>query len=332
LKREAAPVAHLFAGYEVDEEQQPVARLYDYDVEARLDSVLALESRIPPDAISARTLNTERVGNAVVISESGLLVTIGYLITEAEEVMVTTNDGRRIEAHPLGIDQATGFGVMQALEPLDLPAIPFGDSRKLKSEMALISAGAGGREHALSSHLLARQPFAGSWEYYLEAALYVAPGHPHWNGAALLGPDGSLVGIGSLHMQQQSERGEVSTLNMFVPAELLPPILDDLAHGRRARPPRPWLGVMTAVVDGRVVIDSVSPGGPAARAELRHGDVIHKIAGERVRDQAELYQRLWALGQAGVVAPLTIQRERDVFDMEVRTADRTAMQKRRTLN
>jgi len=325
-------VASLFAGYEVDEELQPVARLVDFDLDARLRSVVALEARIPEDAWSARSLNTERVGNAVVIGEEGLLLTIGYLVTEAEEVVVSTNDGARIECHVLGIDQATGFGLIHALEPLGLPAVPIGDSRKVKPEAAVISAGGGGRSHALCGRIIAREPFPGYWEYYLDAALFVEPAHPHWSGAALIGPAGDLIGVGSLRMEQQAPGGDVSPLNMFVPAELLPPILDDLSHGRPARPPRPWLGLLSQEISSHVVVMDVSAGGPASRAELRRGDIIHRVEGQKVSDLGGFYKLLWGLGPPGVVANLTIQREHDVFDVAIRTADRQALQKRRRLN
>jgi S1-C subfamily serine protease len=180
--------------------------------------------------------------------------------------------------------------------------------------------------------VLSREPFAGYWEYYLEEALYVEPAHPHWSGAALIGPTGDLVGVGSLYMEQRSKDGDVSPLNMFVPAELLLPILDDLASGRAARPPRPWLGVISHADESRVVIQDVTPGGPAARAELRRGDIVHRLAGERISDLAGFYTRLWALGPPGVVVPLTIQREDDVFDVEIRSADRLAMQRKRRFN
>jgi S1-C subfamily serine protease len=324
-------VASLFAGYEVDEELRPVARQFDFNLAQRLASLVALESRIPEDAYSARTLNTERVGNAIVIGEEGLMLTIGYLLTEAEEVIVTTNDGARIEAHVLGIDQATGFGLLHALEPLGLPAMPIGDSSKVRSDAKVISAGAGGRSHALSSRIVAREPFAGYWEYYLDAALYVEPAHPHWNGAALIGPTGDLIGVGSLKMEQMAPDGDVSPLNLFVPAELLVPILDDLSHGR-PRPQRPWLGVLSREISSHVVIVDVSHGGPASRAELRSGDVIHRIAGHRVSELGDFYKQLWALGPPGVTAPLTIQRENDVFDVEIRTTDRSTLQKKRRLN
>ena len=321
-----------FASLEVDEALRPIAQLFDFDLDRRLSSVLVLESRVSEQAASAKTLGTYRPGNAIVIGSEGLILTIGYLITEADEVTVTTGDGRRIAAHVLGIDQATGFGLVHALEPLGLPAMPIGDSRKLRTETAVISAGGGGRAHALCGQPLARAPFAGYWEYYLEEALFVGPAHPHWSGAALIAPGGDLVGVGSLRMEQLDENGDISPLNMFVPAELLPPILDDLARGRPTRPPRPWLGVISQVVSSHVVIQDVTPGGPAARAELRRGDVVHALAGERVTDLGGFYQQLWALGPPGVVVPLTIQRESDVFDVEIRSADRLAMQRKRRFN
>jgi S1-C subfamily serine protease len=325
-------VASPFAGLEVDEALRPIARLFDFDLDRRLSSVLVLESRISQDAATAKSLGTHRLGNAIVIGAEGLMLTIGYLVTEADEVTVGAGDGRRIPAHVLGIDQATGFGLIHALEPLGLPPIAIGDSRKLRIETAVISAGGGGRAHASCGQTLARAPFAGYWEYYLEEALFVGPAHPHWPGAALIGPTGDLVGVGSLRMEQLEENGETRPLNMFVPAELLPPILDDLARGRPARPPRPWLGVLSDEVSSHVVILDVTPGGPAARAELRRGDIVHAVAGERVRDLAGFYTRLWALGPPGVVVPLTIQREGDVFGVEIRSADRLAMQRKRRLN
>lgn len=325
-------MASLFTGYEVDEELRPVPRLLGYDLDVRLASMVALEAHIPEDAYSARTLSTERIGNAIVISEQGLMLTISYLVMEAEEVIVTTNDGARIEAHVLGIDAATGFALLHALEPLGLPAMPIGDSRKVRADAPVISIGAGGRSHALSGRILAREPFAGYWEYYLDAALFVEPAHPHWNGAALIGPAGDLIGVGSLKMEQMAQGGDVSPLNLFVPAELLPPILDDLSHGRPAREPRPWLGVISQEISSHVVVVDVSTGGPASRAELRRGDVIHRIAGHRVSSLGDFYKRLWALGPPGVVADLTIQREHDVFDVAIRTSDRQSMQKKRRLN
>jgi S1-C subfamily serine protease len=325
-------VSSPFTGYEVDEELRPVAQLFGYDLDERLASVVALESRVSKTAFSARSLGEHRIGNAVVIGVEGLMLTIGYLVTEAEEVVVTTNEGDKIEAHVLGVDQPTGFALIHALEPLGLPAMPVGDSRKVRPEAAVVSAGGGGPAHALSSRLMARGPFAGYWEYFLEEALFVEPAHPHWSGAALIGPAGTLIGLGSLKMERMAEGEELTPLNMFVPAELLQGVRDELVRGRPAHPPRPWLGVISQEISSHVVILDVTPGGPASRAELRRGDIVHRIAGERVRELGDFYKRLWALGPPGVVAQLTIQRERDVFDVEIRTTDRATMQRRRQLN
>jgi S1-C subfamily serine protease len=321
-----------FAGYEVDEALRPVARSLGFDLDQRLESIVALESKIPEDAFSAPRLGTERLGNGIVIGADGLVLTIGYLITEAEEVTLTTNDGRRIPAHPLGVDQPTGFGLVFPLERLAAPALPIGDSRTVRAGETLIAAGAGGRAHALSAQLLAREPFAGYWEYALDAALFTEPAHPHWNGAALLGAEGELVGVGSLRMEHLDSEGQVQPLNMFVPAELLPPILDDLAKGREASPPRPWLGVLSQEVAAHVVISEVTPDGPAARAELRSGDIVHRVAGQKVTDLSDFYSRVWALGGPGVVVPLTVQRERDVFEVEIRSGDRASRQRKPRFN
>lgn len=325
-------MASVFDGYEVEARLRPDAAAYAFDLDRCLSSVVVLESRIPPDAFSARTLQTERAGNAVVIGADGLLLTIGYLITEAEEVVLTTNDGRRIQAHPLGTDAATGFGLVYALEPLGLPALRLGDSRKLEAGAPVLSVGGGGRAHAMASRLLAREAFDGYWEYRLEEALFIEPGHPHWSGAALIGAAGEVLGVGSLHMEHTTRGGEPEPINMFVPAELLPPILDDLAKGRPTSPPRPWLGVLSQEVSGHVVVMGVTPGGPAERAELRQADVIHRIAGEPVHDLGDFYKRLWALGPPGVVVPLTVQREEDVFEMEIRSGDRASRQRKRSVN
>jgi S1-C subfamily serine protease len=325
-------VTSPFDGYEVEAEMRPSARAYPFDLDKTLSAVVALEARIPEDAFTAGSLGTERLGNGTVIGTDGLVLTIGYLITEAEEVILTTNDGRRVPAHVLGADPVTGFGLVHALEPLNLPNLPLGDSRTLEAESPVIVAGAGGRSHAAAGHVLARAPFAGYWEYLLENSIITEPGHPHWSGAALIGGSGELMGVGSLNMAQRTPDGETTAINMFVPSELLAPILDDLARGKAPHPPRPWLGVLAQEVSSHVVVMDVSARGPAARAELRAGDVILAVAGMSVSSLADFYTRLWAQGPAGSDIPLLVQREGDVFGVRIRSADRSAMLKKRTLN
>lgn len=325
-------MASPFDDYEVDRALRPSARGLAFDLDQALDSVVVLHSRVPGDAFTAETLGTERLGNGIVIGPNGLVLTIGYLITEAEEVTLIANDGRVVPAHALGYDAVTGFGLVNALEPLNLPSLPLGDSRRLHDDEAIILAGAGGRSHAVAGKLIARAPFAGYWEYLLEDALFTGPGHPHWSGAALIGPSGALMGVGSLQMNQEAPGGQSQVINMSVPIELLPPILDDLSRGRPAHPPRPWLGVFAHDGEGRVVVIDVSNGGPADRAEVRAGDIILALGGRSVTSLADFYNQLWDLGPPGVVAPLRLKRERDVFDVEVRTSDRAARLRKRRFN
>jgi S1-C subfamily serine protease len=325
-------MASPFDDYEVDKALRPQARGLAFDLETALDAVVVLFARVPADAFTARTLGPERLGNGIIIGTSGLVLTIGYLITEAEEVTLLTNAGRQVPAHVLGYDQVTGFGLVSALEPLDAPALPLGDSRRLEGGEPIILAGAGGVAHALAGRLIARQQFAGYWEYLLDEALFTAPGHPHWNGAALIGPSGALMGVGSLQMQQQTPDGRTPLINMSVPIELLPPILDDLARGQLLRPPRPWLGVISQEVGTNVMVAQVSGGGPAEQAGVHEGDLILAVDGSPVASLADFYTKLWALGPAGVTARLRLAREGDVFDLEVHTVDRASRLKKRRLN
>lgn len=320
-----------FEGYEVEARMRPSAEAYGFDLERALSSVVALEAEVPADAFTANSLGTERLGNGAVIGQNGLVLTMGYLIMEAERVVLTRNDGSSVDAHVLGADPVTGFGLVQALEPLGLPALSLGDSRKLKAGAPVIIAGGGGRAHAAAGHVLTRMPFAGYWEYFLENAIMTEPAHPHWSGAALIGAKGELMGVGSLSLERQSSNG-AKPLNMFVPSELLPPILDDLARGRPAHPPRPWLGVLAQELGSHVVVVGTSPRGPASRAELKPGDLILAVDGHTVGDLEEFYTRLWALGPAGVTAPLRVQRDEDVFDVEIRTTDRGALLRKPRMN
>lgn len=321
-----------FDGYEVEARLRASAQAYPFDLDKALSAVVALESRVPHDAFTARSLGTERLGNGTVIGPNGLVLTIGYLLTEAVDVTLTLNDDRQVAAHVLGIDTVTGFGLVQALEPLGVDPLPLGDSRGLDSGSEVVLAGGGGRAHAAAGQVLGRTRFAGYWEYLLETAIITEPAHPHWSGAALIGESGELMGVGSLSLQRQMRGGETSPINMFVPSELLPPILDDLARGRPAHSPRPWLGLLTQAMGSRVVVVGTNSRGPAARAEMRAGDIILAIGGVEVSDLGDFYTLLWEQGPPGTLIPLRVQRERDVFDVEIRSVDRQAMLKKPRLN
>jgi S1-C subfamily serine protease len=301
---------------------QPKPEDYDYDLEHALASVLSLHSIVPADAFTAETLGTERGGNAVMIRE-GVALTIGYLIMEAESIWLTTNEGKVVPGHVLAYDQETGFGLVQALQRLDLPVLPLGRSGAAAVGERVVMAGAGGRQHSVAARILAKQPFAGNWEYVLDEAIFTAPVHPNWGGAALVGPGGDLLGVGSLQIQQASERAAVDHLNMVVPIDLLPPILDDLLTlGRPNHPPRPWLGLYATEIEDRIVIVGVANRGPAEQADLRAGDILLAVGGTEVSELAGFFRRIWSLGRAGVEVPLLIYRDGRTLEVRVHSGDR----------
>jgi len=309
--------------WRVPPDVEPKAENYDFDLEAKLSAVVSLRSRVPADAFTAEVLGCERAGNGVVIDEKGIVLTIGYLITEAEEIWLTTNSGRVVAGHPLAFDQVTGFGLVQALGQLDLPALPLGQTRDAAIGTRVIAAGAGGSPHSLTAYIAGKQEFAGHWEYVLDEALFTVPAHPFWGGTGLIGPNGDLLGIGSLQLQQAREDGSNVPLNMYVPIDILKPILDDMVTtGRPNRPPRPWLGLYATEVDDRIVIAGISGRGPAANADLRQGDIVLKIGGAEVTGLANLFRKIWSLGEAGVEVPMTVARDGTSIELRVASGDR----------
>jgi S1-C subfamily serine protease len=248
-------------------------------------------------------LGTERAGHGVVIANDGLIVTIGYLITEAESLWILTNKGTTVPGHVVGYDQETGFGLVQALQPLATPSMELGNSGALQVSDEVIAAGHGGPDHAIKTTVIAKREFAGYWEYVLDEALFTAPPHPNWGGAALIGNDGSLLGIGSLMVQQVTESGELSSANMIIPIDLLKPVLvQELSH--------------------HLVVSGVYDDCPANTAGLQVGDVIREVDGESISGLANLFRRIWRHGEAGVEVPLTIVRNRESMSVTVRSTDR----------
>ena len=304
---------------------RPNPEEYTFDLDAALDSVVSLRSQIPEDALTASVLGTERAGHGVVIADDGLVVTIGYLITEATSLWITTGAGVTVPGHVVGYDQETGFGLVQALQPMHVPTMPMGNSRTMQISDPAILAGHGGRDYAIKTTLIARREFAGYWEYVLDEALFTAPAHPNWGGAALIGNDGQLLGIGSLMVQQITETGDQSGANMVVPIEILAPILEELRmYGRRNRPARPWLGFLVQEVSHHLVVSGVYEHCPAHDAGLQVGDIIQEVDGEAVSGLANLFRRIWATGDAGVAIPMTIMRNREPVSVTVESVDRNA--------
>jgi S1-C subfamily serine protease len=309
--------------WSIPDTAQPQQGQMGFDLDAALAAVLQLRAEVPVDAFTAQTLGTERHGSAVLIDAKGLVVTIGYLVAEAETVWLTSHRNIAVPAHVLGYDFATGFGLLQLLGRLDLPHLPIGSSADLEPGDALVLAAGGGQRAALTTQLLAKREFAGYWEYLLDEALFTVPAHPHWGGAACIDASGHLVGIGSLLIQADGgDRGGAAG-NMVVPIDLLPSVLDDVrTHGRVNRPARPWLGLYATEASERVVVVGVAPKSPAEQAGLEQGDIIEDVAGGEVADLGGFYRRIWSLGGAGVVVPMTLERDGRRLDVAIRSNDR----------
>ncbi len=314
------------------ENLQPDTDDISFELDPVLDAVVTVRSEIPEDAFTASILGTDSVRNGVVIREDGLVLTIGYLITEAETVWLTTNDGNVVAGYPLAYDQATGFGLIQPLGKFSAPCLKRGSARNCRPGDDVLFVGQGGRQHALKAKLVDKREFAGYWEYVLDEALFIAPAHPQWGGAALVGSDGCLIGIGSLLVQEAVD-GQTVQGNMIVPIDLLEPILQDMLNtGRAGTPPRPWLGMYATESGKNLVVGGVADFGPAATAGIKQGDMVLEVAGKRVSTLAELFRTAWQVGPAGATIPLTIAREGDVLRYEVKSADRTDFLKKPRLH
>jgi S1-C subfamily serine protease len=285
-------------------------------------SVVKLRSRTFSGARSSSTLGPQREGTGVVIDAEGLVLTIGYLILEAESVELSTADGTTFPASVVGYDAATGFGLLRSLRPLPIAPIQFGQSSQLGTRERVLIVGFDGVAPAV---VVSRRPFVGFWEYMLDEAIYTAPATVNWSGAALIDQDGKLLGIGSLSVNDAMGPDSHVPGNMFVPTDLLRPLLSDLVKlGKSSARPRPWLGVQTQDVHGTVVVTRVSPDSPAEAAGLRPGDVIVGIGGTTVKGQADFYTRLWARGAAGVEIPMDVLKAGKIQNLTLKSGDRNS--------
>ena len=316
---------------------QPKPEDYEYELDRALSAVVGIRTLIPADAFTAEILGTERLGHGALIRGDGIVLTIGYLITEAETVWISLSSGATVPGHVLGYDQETGFGLVQALARLDVPALTLGNSSAAEVGMRVVVGGSGGRKRSVAARIIAKQEFSGYWEYVLDEAIFTAPAHPFWGGTALIGPDGDLLGIGSLQIQQATADPRqkparatqaADDANMIVPIDLLKPIFEDLITiGRPNRPPRPWLGLYATEIGNSIAILGLASRGPAQKADLRAGDIVLAVAGTDVTDLAGLFRRVWSLGEAGVTVPMTINREGKTLQISIRSTDRRRLLK-----
>jgi len=288
-----------------------------------LEAVVKLSIKAVQDARTAESLGAEREGTGIVFGEKGLIVTIGYLILEAGSILVVAGDGRVYPASVVGYDHATGFGVLRA--GIDCRPLEVGSSADVRELATVLVAAHGAAGGASRACVVSRRRFTGWWEYMIEGGIFTAPPRFEHSGAALLDADGRLVGVGSLWVSDALEIGAAFPGNMFVPIDLLKPLLNDLlANGHRREPARPWLGVYSEEVQGHVVVTRVLPQSPAEQAGLARGDIILGVGGQAVGRQSEFYRQLWSSGDAGAPVVLHVLHKKSVRQLTVRSMDRMA--------
>jgi S1-C subfamily serine protease len=320
---------HVPSGREGVEARLPGLSNLPPQIAAALPAVVGLRTTIPKDRRSAQTLGTEREGHGVLIDGRGLVVTIGYLIMEADSVTITDVDGTEYPAYIVGYDYESGFGLVRTEQAPPHRPLPFGDSDVLELRSEAYVAGVGGEKAVLKVKVAGCREFAGYWEYLLDRAIFTVPAYPLWGGSALVGQDGTLMGIGSLLVQEALGPGAPAFPgNMYVPINRLKPIFDELvSKGRLSTAPKPWLGLYTLEHMGQLVLGGISDGGPADRAGLQRGDILQALNGEVLDDVADFYRKLWASGPAGTTVTLRMERDNDAFDVTVRTGDRARYHK-----
>lgn len=291
-------------------------------------SVVLLKAKAPKEARSAATLGVERQGSGIVIDDNGLILTIGYLILEADGIEIVPANGKAVPATLVGYDHATGFGLIRATLPLPIKPIEFGNSATLPEREPVLIAGFDG---VAPAYIVSKRRFTGFWEYMLDSAIFTAPATVNWSGAALIGRDGKLYGVGSLVVTDAVKPQTYSPGNMFVPIDLLKPILGDLiGSGRVTGPARPWLGVNTQEMQGHLVVTRVTKDGPAEKGGLKVGDIILRLGGEPVSGQVDFYRKLWGKGPAGTDIAVSVLQDTQMKDLVIRSIDRTQHLRPRT--
>jgi S1-C subfamily serine protease len=306
---------------------RPDRAILQYDLNAALSAVVRLHANVDEHCVTASTLGGEREGAGIVIDENGLILTVGYLIVEARDVTISIlGRAEPLVGEAIAYDHETGLGMVRAVDTLDVAPLPLGSARTLAAGDSVVVSGYGSFEQAIAAEVVMRQEFAGPWEYMLDNAIYTTPLHPYWGGAALIGADGALAGVGSLYLEEPvGEDGDSRPGNMFVPIDEVLPIFDELVStGRAQRPPRPWIGVHITEAENRLYVTGVTEDGPAQRAGFRPGDAVLSIEGIPVDTLGDMYRTLWSAGEAGVDIRYTVLRDDDVMTIRVTSGDRYA--------
>jgi serine protease Do len=292
-------------------------------IEELVSAVVRIRTHVNPEGRTVEGLGREREGSGILIDNDGLVLTIGYLMVEAYAAEVVDNSGRTVPASVVGYDHETGFGLLRTMEPLRLKPMPLGKSADVKERDPVLVASFGGPDMVAGAYVVAKREFAGNWEYMLDEALFIAPPHPAWSGAALINREGKLVGVGSLIVGDAAGGNDKTPGNMFVPIDRLLPVLGDLiSDGRVAGPGRPWLVVNTDELRGRLFVSRVTPGGPAEKAGLKRGDVVVGVNGEPPKNLADFYRKVWAQGAAGTTVAIDVLQDSQVRRVEIKSINR----------
>ncbi len=285
-------------------------------------AIVKVKAFVRSDARTAATLGTEREGTGTLIGGDGLVVTIGYLILEADRVELIAG-GKKVPAEIVGYDHDTGFGLLRALTKIPAKPLKLGDASQIKIKDKVLAINYNGAEGARPALVVSRREFAGYWEYMLASAIFTAPPLMDWSGAALVDQEGRLIGVGSLIVNDPMEGGDIGPGNMFVPIDLLKPVMADLmTQGKPATTPKPWIGINSEEVRGRLFITRVSPGTPAEKAGLKKGDIILGVGGKQVNTLGELYRALWGSGQAGADVKFNVLQGVAPAEVTVKSIDR----------
>jgi S1-C subfamily serine protease len=298
-----------------------------------LGTLVSIQSYVPDNAMSAGMLGTERTGHGIRLREDGLIVTIGYVVTEAEEIWITSHDRRAVPGFVVGSDFESGLALIKTTIPLPGPIMEIGDPSILGvGDTACIAGSREANPQAVEVHVVAKQEFAGRWEYVLDKAIFTAPPYESWSGAALLDQEGRLCGVGSLVIQGFEVNETRRATNMFVPIDLLPPIIDEICeYGRRSTPPRPWLGLLVDDEDDGLIVVGVYRNCPADKAGLRPGDVIIRVGDQPVHSLANMFKTVWSLGAAGINVPLLVLRSSQLQEVVIKSTDRSEFLRKGTL-
>jgi S1-C subfamily serine protease len=298
-----------------------------------LETLVSIQSYVPDDAMSAGMLGTERTGHGVRLREDGLIVTIGYVVTEAEEIWITSHDRRAVPGFVIGSDFESGLALIKPAIPFPGPIMEIGDPNILSvGDTVCIAGSREANPQVVEANVAAKQEFAGRWEYVLDKAIFTTPPYESWSGAALLDLEGRLCGVGSLVIQGFEVNETRLATNMFVPIDLLPPIIDELCeYGQRSTPPRPWLGLLVHDEDDELIVVGVYRNCPADKAGLRPGDVVIRVGDQPVHSLAHMFKTIWSLGAAGISVPLLVLRNSQLQEVVIKSTDRSEFLRKGTL-